>query len=237
MRSVALLLLAVLCVSELNATELNDGVLTRIVKDFRDVGDEAKDQFSFLIALDPGQCTSYQENLYLNCGKRSKLPSISKTPDDFNVSLNYMAVYPDKGQACSEYKILFNKREGKRVSEWFGKNIKVLQKGGCVIFFTENTPCTYKCFSGKPKTDIAAPLLSNPFDSWRTDGDIDVHKYFVYGEVYDIDKEKNKPWVIHHFQCMDEFAVDPHGSFLFRQCQENLLCRHCDRQNDYCVNL
>ncbi|XP_038642922.1 uncharacterized protein LOC119958453 [Scyliorhinus canicula] len=237
MTSVALLLLVVLCASELNATGLNDTVLTRIVKDFRSVRDENKDQFSFLIALDPRECASYQDNLYLNGGKRSNLPSISKTPDDFNVSLNYMAVYPDKGHACSEYKILFKKRERERVSEWFGKNIKVLLHGGCVIFYTENTPCTYKCFSGKPKTDIAAPILSNPFDSWRTDGDIQVHKYFVYGEVYDCDKETNKPLVIHHFQCMDEFAVDPHSSFLFRRCQENLLCRHCDRQNDYCVKL
>ncbi|XP_041034632.1 uncharacterized protein LOC121272186 [Carcharodon carcharias] len=237
MKSVSLLVLAFLCARKLDATELNDEVLAKIVNDFRKAQQKNYKQFSFLLALNPKQCNAYEDNLYINANISSGKPHIDKSPNSFTAPLNYIAVYPNPSKICSEYKILFMKRENQRVAVWFANNVQSLKNGGCVIFYTENTPCTKKCFSGKHFKDITEPLLDHPFDTWRTDNNTTIHKYFVYGQVYRCD-QGNKPRIIHHFRCLDEFEIDPAGSFLFRKCSENKLsCGRCDKNNDYCVNL
>ncbi|XP_078056915.1 uncharacterized protein LOC144481659 [Mustelus asterias] len=236
MKSVALLLLVCICARELDATRLNDEVLRRIVKDFHDVRQNGTDQFSFLIALKPKQCKTYTADLYTNHNITSGQPRISTNTDDFQEKVNYIAVYPDA--KCSEYKIFFNRRENKWLSVWFGEQVgrnNLLQGGGCVIFYTEKTPCTVTCHTGKHFIDVMAPLKERPFIEWRSDKSNSVHKYFVYGELSNCNTDR-KERIIHRFECLDEGECDANGSFLFRKCEENKACETCNRQNHYCVN-
>ncbi|XP_038642913.1 uncharacterized protein LOC119958444 [Scyliorhinus canicula] len=232
---VSLLLLAFLCAREMDATELNDTILTKIIKDFRRVRPQGKEQFSFLLALKPSQCRQGDKNMYLNGNISSEQPQISGNSDVFKPKLNYIALHPDLDEDCSEFKIIFNIREAKCMPLWFADQVKkarILTNGGCVILYTENTPCTRKCFNGKNFIDIVGPLKDLPFMDWNAPK---VHKYFVYGEVDNCDKNK-KARIIQRFQCLDEGGIDPNGTFVFRRCKENLPCDQCNRQNDYCVN-
>ncbi|XP_078057025.1 uncharacterized protein LOC144481750 [Mustelus asterias] len=228
MKSVSLLLLVCLCARELGSTKLNNGVLRTIVKDFQKAKEGNRNQFSFLIALNPEQCLGQQKILYLSNGTNTSPPKIANSLNEFREPLNYLAVYPDSGKQCSEFKILFQDRDGKLTSEWFAEKINALSAGGCVIFYTTNTPCTEKCFSGK-WMDISCPLLFRPFRDWKSEGQHPIHKYFVYTQVYSCD-ENNTNVIIQGFN-----RLNAPGNFLFRKCEENKACEKCARENNYCV--
>lgn len=176
------------------STELNPKALKRIVEDFLNVAGPTSTgfkQFSFLMALTPQQCQNGKVT-YKPQGPvidNNLEPTQSKNP-------NYISVYPDyttndnSPKRCTEYKLLFpSKSQQQSPAQMFEQiaNRQILRTdGGCVIFFTTNTPCTNKCFSGDENCDISNPLGENPFQNWRKEKK-SVHQYFVYMQQYRYD--------------------------------------------------
>ncbi|XP_041097865.1 uncharacterized protein LOC121309061 isoform X2 [Polyodon spathula] len=177
-----------------HSTVLEPKALKRIVEDFLSVAGPTRTgfkQFSFLMALTPQECqngkvTYRPQGPVIN---NNFEPTPSKNP-------NYISAYPDytaddeNQKRCTEYKLLFpSKSQKQSPAKMFEQiaNSKVLRpNGGCVIFFTTNTPCTNKCFSGDENCDISKPLGENPFQNWGKESK-SVHQYFVYMQQYRYD--------------------------------------------------
>ncbi|XP_058866274.1 uncharacterized protein LOC131708112 isoform X1 [Acipenser ruthenus] len=184
-----------------SAEQIKPEVLRTLVKDFllKNVDNPGQlDQMSFMIGLTPDQCKGNSPVQYLEKGKEQQ-PRVTKSVQDFNTPLraNYIAVRPDPGVYCSEFKILKNptngwdlppgqKPEPMTGAEWLGGKLEqTLQGGGCVVFYTTNSPCLKHCFSDKCDRKIDEPLSQRPFSLWREASN--VHMYFTYTQLFDGD--------------------------------------------------
>ncbi|MGH0164476.1 UNVERIFIED_CONTAM: hypothetical protein FKN15_075654 [Acipenser sinensis] len=159
-------------------------------------------QISFMIGLTPGQCSGTSPVQYLEKGKPLQQPTIRKLAKDFSTTqaANYIAVSPEQNpdvpeeKKCSEFRILREPTEGWDLNpgqqqramtgaEWLGGKLEqTLQGGGCVVFYTTNSPCLKKCFSDTCERKIDTPLSQEPFSQWNIENK--VHKYFTYTQLY-----------------------------------------------------
>ncbi|KAK6477816.1 hypothetical protein HHUSO_G21425, partial [Huso huso] len=153
-------------------------------------------QISFMIGLTPGQCSGTSPVQYLENGISLNQPTIRKMAKDFSTTqaANYIAVSPEQEKKCSEFRILREPTEGWDLNpgqqqramtgaEWLGGKLEqTLQGGGCVVFYTTNSPCLKKCFSDMCERKIDIPLSQEPFSQWNIENK--VHKYFTYTQLY-----------------------------------------------------
>lgn len=241
MRSCCLFLLLLLCAAPLDGTELNPHVLEEIVSTFATAAglrpsDLQLKQFGFLMALTPKQCTGDNRVWYRPFNQNTGV-HVTGSPNFFtNVpDLNYMAVYPYIGNVCSEKKILFSQDQNQpSPAQSFANNAdKILRAGGCVLFFTTNTPCLEKCFSGKQDCDIVSPLLAQPFSNWGYSNiNRPIHKYFIYTKVFGRDN-RNLVSIKEGFTRLDNSK-----QYLFRKCSKDansVKCIPCDANNNFCL--
>nr|XP_015194683.1 PREDICTED: uncharacterized protein LOC107075984 [Lepisosteus oculatus] len=199
-----LALVLLLQISIGTAEEVHPEVLRKLVKDFLITNYQRSgflNQMSFMIGLSPEQCRDASGVRYYMDGKNEPIPNIATSVKDFNTAntANYMAVLPDPHQKCSEFKMLRQPESGWDVAagqqsremtgaEWLGGKLQqTLQGGGCVVFYTTNSPCLKYCFNDTSDRRIDKPLSEDPFRSWKDRQNVAL--YFVYTQTYKNDEE------------------------------------------------
>ncbi|XP_069490515.1 uncharacterized protein [Ambystoma mexicanum] len=230
----ALCLLSLLSVNLMQATKIPPEHLAYIVKQFhqaRGSGSESNNdfkQFAFLMVLNEEQCTK---------GISDFNPTVpQKVPEG---DWKYIALKPGRAtingkreiRYCAEARMLLTDPSPAAA---FG-NIEAVQDtlacGGCVIFYTANTPCIGRCFGGG-QLDIIGPLNNAPFDAWKTNELIDM--YFVYTQPYSSNQNEED-----FNKCVTESFVrlneNKSGSpYLIYRCSTN-ECRPCEANNNFCL--
>jgi len=157
-------------------------------------------------------------------------PIITGNPWDFlnNPQANYIAVYPKRGQQCSESKILHRPDQNTPSSAaeilLGNKNMR----DGCVILYTTYTPCTTRCFSNSRYWSILQPLrnLVNRLDQ-------NIGKYLVFSRVFHRDAAEDNRIVIRNR--MRQVADT---GFQIKKCDGEgyqIACQPC-RDPNYCIN-
>ncbi|XP_078497528.1 uncharacterized protein LOC144753850 [Lissotriton helveticus] len=238
-----------LCVNLGHATKIDPDHLKNIVTRFHEEfhsGTESHPglkQFAFLMVLDKLQCSHG-----ISSDFKPILPQ--KKAEE---SLNYIALKLARGvinnehsNFCSETLMLFSNKGKTPLAREFAQLKSVrdkLEDGGCVIFYTTNTPCNGRCF-GEGPFDIIGPLNEAPFDDWKNKENIDM--YFVYTNTYfpkshleKLDKDKRaleyenfKACTKNGFQRLNE--NQPGKAYSIYQCDNN-KCKSCDKNNNFCL--
>ncbi|XP_051988521.1 uncharacterized protein LOC127648006 [Xyrauchen texanus] len=220
-----------------SAEQIEPKVLKTLVKDFllKNVNAHIHlDQMSFMIGLTPDQCNGKSSVNYLYKGEEKQQPTFTKSVKDFNTKLkaNYIAVGPDPGQYCSEFKILKNPtngwdppldKESMTGAEWLGVKLEqTLQNGGCMVFYTTNSPCLEHCFSDNCDRRIDEPLSKKPFSLWREEGK--VHMYFIYTQLFDDESDVETQQKV-----KEGFSNLRNLGFTIEKCpyQQKLSCPQC----------
>lgn len=222
------------------STELTPAALQRIVNDFLHEIERKPDggtkQFSFLIALRADQCRNYGRVTYINQNEPHGIP---KNPvQNIGNNDNYIATRPDpfgtrpEQKRCSEYKLLFPPGGNLQspAVRFQANGDRILAGGGCVIFFTTNTPCTKKCFSNDQNCDIVPQLNAAPFQIWRNLQDQNnmnsVHQYFVYMKRFGSDAIPD---------IVNRFAQLANQGFQISRCNGIQCDTNCNQINHYCL--
>lgn len=232
-------LLALLSVNFGQATEISPANLNYIVNQFHNAAgtpsstDKALKQFAFLMVLNSTQCSKGINNF--NPSVRNPKPEENR---------NYIATQPakmaNKGKqiCCSETNLLFsyapNERPAAQIFAGLQTVRNTLQVGGCVIFYTTNTPCSRRCF-GQADYDIIAPLTAVPFSTWKSNNNI--HMYFVYSEQYLPTKDLTTAASYDQFKQLTTSGfqrLSNNNFYLIYRCGNN-QCRVCEQNNVFCL--
>ncbi|XP_051991584.1 uncharacterized protein LOC127650296 [Xyrauchen texanus] len=236
--SVAVLLL--LHIQLGSATQIEPNVLKTLVKDFllKNLNTPGYlDQMSFMIGLTPDQCNGQSPVKYLENGEEKQQPIVTKSVQDFITKLkaNYIAVHPDPSEYCSEFKILKKPtngwdppldKESMTGAEWLGEKLEqTLQNGGCMVFYTTNSPCLKHCFSDNCERRIDDPLSKKPFSLWHKEGK--VHMYFIYTQLFH--DESNVALTLTQQKVKEGFSNLRKLGFTIEMCpyQLQLSCPQC----------
>ncbi|XP_066574572.1 uncharacterized protein LOC136764428 [Amia ocellicauda] len=178
-----------------SAVEITKQVMEKLVQDFYiskylNPDTVNRSQWAFLIGLTSQQCVDHNIVRYSpDLLDHEGYPAIDMDPGYFTrtAGYNYVAVFPNSGDLCSEYKILKALQEGQSSAAQQLATQLGSTELGCVVFYTTNSPCLSKCFSQEQSTRIDTPLGQEPFTTWMSKG---VNLYFVYSEYFGQDVRK-----------------------------------------------